>query len=63
MELLFITLETELTNLVYTYSGSQRLKTEMLKRKINYSKVEHGAKVSFVLRHKDIKGGKLIVTL
>lgn len=62
-EPIFITKEQQLTQLVNEYAGSSQLSVEMRKHKINYSKIVRGAKVSFVLRHKDIKGGRLVVTL
>ena len=51
------------TKTVLIYAGTSELKTQMNKLKINYSKVIKGNKVTFVLRHKDFKGGRIIVTL
>ena len=44
-------------------AGTSELKTQMNKLKINYSKVMKGNKVTFVLRHKDFKSGRIVVTL
>jgi hypothetical protein len=62
-EINFVTREQELTAIVNFYAGSPRLKIEMQRLKINYVKVCRGAVTKFILRHKDIKGGKLIVKL
>lgn len=51
------------TKTVFLNAGTSELKTQMNKLKINYSKVMKGNKVTFVLRHKDFKGGRIIVTL
>ena len=51
------------TKTVLLNAGTSELKTQMDKLKINYSKVIKGNKVTFVLRHKDFKGGRVIVTL
>lgn len=37
---------------VLIYAGSNELKQQMKKLNINYSKVERGAKVMYILRHK-----------
>ena len=44
-------------------AGTSELKTQMEKLKINYSKVMKRNKVQFVLRHKDFKNGRIVVTL
>ena len=51
------------TKTVLLNAGTSELKTQMNKLKINYSKVMKGNRVTFVLRHKDFEGGRLIVTL
>lgn len=57
------TLEQKATKTVLLNAGTSELKTQMDKLKINYSKVMKGSRVTFVLRHKDFKGGRIIVTL
>jgi hypothetical protein len=44
-------------------AGSSNLKKQMERLKINYSKVVKNDRVQFVLRHKDFKGGWIVVTL
>ena len=51
------------TKTVLLNAGTSELKTQMNKLKINYSKVMKGNRVTFVLRHKDFEGGRIIVTL
>ena len=51
------------TKTVLLNAGTSELKTQMNKLKINYSKVMKGSKITFVLRHKDFEGGRIIVTL
>lgn len=57
------TFEQIATKTVLLNAGTSELKTQMNKLKINYSKVMKGNRVTFVLRHKDFEGGRLIVTL
>lgn len=57
------TFEQIATKTVLLNAGTSELKTQMDKLKINYSKVMKGNKVTFVLRHKDFKNGRVIVTL
>ena len=44
-------------------AGTSELKTQMQKLKINYSKVVKNDRVQFILRHKDFKDGRIVVTL
>lgn len=60
MEFINTTKETAIQT-VYKYAGSSGLKTQMKKQKINYTKVEKGARVSYILRHKDF--GRIEVRL
>lgn len=46
---------------VLIFAGSSELKTKMRKLKINYSKVDKGLKVRYILRGSNI--GRLVVTL
>jgi hypothetical protein len=55
------TLQIEATKTVHLYSGTHKLKSEMQRLKINYTKVNKGAFVTYVLRHKTF--GKLTVKL
>jgi hypothetical protein len=55
------TLQLEATKTVHLYSGTHKLKSEMKRLKINYTKVNKGAFVTYVLRHKTF--GKLTVKL
>ena len=57
------TFEQIATKTVLLNAGTSELKTQMNKLKINYSKVMKGNRVTFVLRHKDFEGGRIIVTL
>ncbi len=63
IEIEFISFEQELTALVNFYAGSARLRVELKRLKVDYVKVCRGAATKFVLRHKNIKNGKLIVKL
>ena len=51
------------TKTVLLNAGTSELKTQMQKLKINYSKVVKNDRVQFVLRHKDFKDGRIVVTL
>jgi hypothetical protein len=55
------TLQQEATKTVHLYSGTHKLKSEMKRLKIEYVKVNKGAFITYVLRHKTF--GKLIVKL
>ena len=55
------TLKDTLTKTVQLFAGSHRLKTELTKHKVNFVRVNKGAKVSYILRSKTI--GRLIVVL
>lgn len=55
------TLQIEATKTVHLYSGTHKLKSEMKRLKIEYTKVNKGAFVTYVLRNKTF--GKLIVKL
>lgn len=62
-EINFVSKEQELTALVNYLAGSPRLRVELDKLKVSYVKVERGASTRFILRHKDLTNGKLIVKL
>ena len=51
------------TKTVLLNAGTSELKTQMQKLKINYSKVVKNDRVQFVVRHKDFKDGRIVVTL
>lgn len=55
------TIQQTLTKTVLLYCGSHRLKIELNKHKVNYVRVNKGAKTSYILRGKSI--GRLVVTL
>jgi hypothetical protein len=55
------TLEQKAKKCVLLFAGSSELKTQMDKLKVNYSKVERGIKVMFILRHSSF--GRAVVTL
>ena len=55
------TLTDTLTKTVHIFAGSDRLRIELKKHKIDYVKIQKGAKTSFVLRGSKI--GRLVVTL
>ena len=55
------TIKETLTKTVLLNAGSHRLKTELNKLKISYTKVCKGAKTSYILRGQQI--GRLVITL
>lgn len=57
------TFEQIATKTVLLNAGTSELKTQMEKLKINYSKVVKNDRVQFILRHKDFKNGRIVVTL
>ena len=57
------TFEQIATKTVLLNAGTSELKTQMQKLKINYLKIVKNDRVQFILRHKDLKGGRIVVTL
>jgi hypothetical protein len=57
------TFEQTAIKTVLLNAGSSNLKKQMERLKINYSKIERGRKIIYVLRHKDFINEKVEVTL
>jgi hypothetical protein len=55
------TLEQKAKKCVLLFAGGSELKKQMDKMKINYTRVEKGLKVMFILRHSSF--GRAVVTL
>ena len=58
----FITIEQQLTDVVYKYCGTDNLRKEMEKRKVNYVKIVKPCSVTYVLRGAMLKT-KVIIKL
>ena len=65
--MLFISKEQEfakeLTEIINVYAGSDRLRKELCKRKVNYCKIHNNTTVTYILRSDNLAGGKLKVKI